>query len=228
MEQFISHKSNAEAMVKGVVPTQEYYLHGSILDSNRETLLYRLQGSCDGDQSKFLDHEQVFVLKGQALNAPDVNVSIRKSLLPVPSGAVRNPCQMRYTNDPDSDRSKPTMVRTCLDIAVNEDQILQYLKSLGFSFEYEFVSKGYVFRRGRTKISVSKIHRVLVKGQTEKIEPLTESNLIEFSCTAPAGTEHLQDEIKAYADQLKPHVNIDKQDVKRLVSTPGFQNNPNA
>lgn len=40
---------------------------------------------------------------------------------------------MRYTNDPDSDRSKPTMVRTCIDMAVNEEQILPYLSSLGFS-----------------------------------------------------------------------------------------------
>jgi len=49
---------------------QEYLLQGSILETNREMLLHRLNGLCDmvdTGPEKFHDHEMVFVLSKKRL-----------------------------------------------------------------------------------------------------------------------------------------------------------------
>jgi len=49
-----------------VAPVQEYLLQGSILDSNRDLLLHRLNGLCDNIDTgpeKFHDQELVYTLR---------------------------------------------------------------------------------------------------------------------------------------------------------------------
>ena len=70
--------------------------------------------------------------------------------------------------------------------------------------------------------SVSKIHKI---GQgppppnggppQEALEPLTGSHLVELSVLAPSGSDAVADDMKNFAEQLKPLVQMDKIDPRR-------------
>ena len=71
------------------------------------------------------------------------------------------------------------------------------------------------------KITVSKIHKI---GQgppnpngppQEALEPLTVSHLVELSVLAPSGSDAVADDMKNFAEQLKPLVQMDKIDPRR-------------
>lgn len=72
------------------------------------------------------------------------------------------------------------------------------------------------------KITVSKIHKI---GQgppppgggppQEALDPLTGSHLVELSVLAPSGSEAVADDMKNFAEQLKPLVQMDKIDPRR-------------
>lgn len=54
------------AMKSNIVPSQEYLLQGSVLDSAVEVLLHRLRGLCDNVDSgpeTFHDHEMCFSIR---------------------------------------------------------------------------------------------------------------------------------------------------------------------
>ena len=83
--------------------------------------------------------------------------------------------------------------------------------------EFEYVAKGFVFRKGRMKVTVSKIHKV-AQGPPppngappqEALEPLTGSHLVELSVLAPSGSDAVADDMKNFAEQLRPLVSLDK------------------
>ena len=72
------------------------------------------------------------------------------------------------------------------------------------------------------KITVSKVHKI---GQgppppnggppQEALEPLTASHLVELSVLAPSGSDAVADDMKSFAEQLKPLVHMDKTDPRR-------------
>lgn len=112
-------------------------------------------------------------------------------------------------------------MRSCYDIACSENAV-EFLTELGCRLEFEYVAKGFVFRKGRMKITVSKIHKVasgppLPNGgpPAEALEALTASHLVELSVLAPSGSDAVADDMKNFADQLKPLVNMDKIDPRR-------------
>ena len=55
-------------------------------------------------------------------------------------------------------------------------------------------------------------------GQFVDHQPLTSSYLVELSVVAPSGQDGLAEEVKAFADQLKPLVFLDKIDHRRVPS----------
>ena len=114
-------------------------------------------------------------------------------------------------------------MRSCYDISCSENAV-EFLTELGCRMEFEYVSKGFVFRKGRMKITVCKIHRVGQQNaqQTpqpgppqEALEPLTASHLVELSVLAPSGSDAVADDMKSFAEQLKPLVQMDKVDPRR-------------
>ncbi len=118
---------------------------------------------------------------------------------------------------------RATSVRSCYDISCSENAV-EFLTELGCRMEFEYVSKGFVFRKGRMKITVCKIHRVGQQNaqQTpqpgppqEALEPLTASHLVELSVLAPSGSDAVADDMKSFAEQLKPLVQMDKVDPRR-------------
>lgn len=59
----------------------------------------------------------------------------------------------------------------------------------------------------------------------DSVETVSQSYLVELSVLAPSGQESVAEDMKAFAEQLKPLVQLDKIDYKRLphVSLPWKQ-----
>lgn len=120
--------------------------------------------------------------------------------------------------------NRPTVVRSCYDIACS-DNAVEFLLELGCRLEFEFVAKGYLFRKGRMKVTVSKLFKSIrtpggPAGPSESLEPLSQSHLVELSVLAPSGNDAVADDMKNFAEQLKPIVILDKIDPKRAMNMP--------
>ncbi|XP_070805808.1 mediator of RNA polymerase II transcription subunit 18 isoform X1 [Pituophis catenifer annectens] len=184
---------------------------GSVLDQSLESLLHRLRGLCDNmEPETFVDHEMVFLLKGQ--QASPFVLRTRRSM--DKPGA---PWHLRYLGQPEmGDKNRHALVRNCVDIATS-DNLTDFLVEMGFRMDHEFVAKGHVFRKGIMKIVVYKIFRILLPGNTDNIEPLSLSYLVELNIVAPAGQDMVSDDMRSFAEQLKPLVHLEKIDPKRLM-----------
>merc|ERR1719318_1613145 len=101
------------------------------------------------------------------------------------------PWQLRYVGQPEMSQ-KATIVRSC----------------------YDFTSKGSIFRKGRIKVTVSKVYKI-VGAAMDNLEPVTGSHLVELSVLAPSGQDAVGEDMKNFADQLKPLVMLDKFDLRR-------------
>ncbi|XP_023233826.1 mediator of RNA polymerase II transcription subunit 18-like isoform X1 [Centruroides sculpturatus] len=183
-----------------IAQQQEYLLQGSIMDTSCEVLLHRLRGLCDNADTTpetFHDYEIVFQIRGPT-GTPLV-LRTRQAL-----DHIGMPWHTRYVGQPEvGDKSRATLVRSCIDVGTSSN-IVQFLNELGFRADYEFVLKGYMFRKGRMKVTVAKVCKILQQGNPESIEPVSQSYLVELSVVAPAGQDALADEMKAFAEQLKP------------------------
>lgn len=108
------------------------------------------------------------------------------------------------------------MVRSCIDVACSE-KICDFLTEMGFKLAFTYLASGYVFKKGRMKVIVAKVAKEgdgTVNGEQQEF--ITNSYLVEVSVVAPSGQDALGDEIRSFADQLKPLVNLDKIDSRRL------------
>jgi mediator of RNA polymerase II transcription subunit 18 len=197
-------------------PQQEFLLQGSILDEHRGLLLNRLKGlcdMCDSPPEKFHDHEMVFALRGPP-SVQAVILGVRHAL-----DYPDDPWHIRYIGQADvGDRSRHTLVRSCVDVGTTEN-IRQFLSEMGFTLDYEYVIKGFLFRRGRLKVTVSKLNKITSPGNPEMVEPLSTSHLVELSVVALQGQDQIQEDMKNFAEQLKPLVNLEKVDHRRLQSS---------
>lgn len=198
-----------------IVPHQEYLLQGSIVDSSCEVLLHRLRGLCDNadePSETFHDYEMVFQTRGST-GTPLV-LRARQAL-----DHPKMPWHLRYVGQSEvGDKNRATMVRTCIDVGTSNN-VVAFLNELGFRLDYEFVMKGFMFRKGRMKVTVAKVYRMLQQNNPETIEPVSQSYFVELSVVAPSGQDELADEMKAFSEQLKPLVQLDKMDHRRLQHT---------
>lgn len=196
------------AMKVNIIPDQEYLLQGSVLDTHVDVLNHRLKGLCDNvdiGQETFHEKEMVFSIRGTA--SQPLTLRVRHSLDP----NSRIPWQLRYVGQPELG-NRPTVVRSCYDIACSEN-ILEFLTELGCRLEFEYVAKGFLFRKGRIKVTVSKCFKP--GSATESSEPISTSHLVEMSVLAPSGNDSVAEDMKSFADQLQPLVLLDKYDPRR-------------
>lgn len=129
------------------------------------------------------------------------------------------PYQLRYVGQPEM-AQRPTVVRSSLDIACTPS-IIEFLTELGCRVDFEYINRGYMFRKGRMKVTVSKIFKVTQLKPGESFnEPISQSYLVELSVLAATGQEAIGEDMKAFAEQLRPLVNLDKIDFKRLGNIP--------
>jgi mediator of RNA polymerase II transcription subunit 18 len=201
-------------MRSSAVLNQEYLLQGSIVDAHRDLLLHRLTALCDSVDTgteKFHDHEIVYSLKATPA-VPAVILRVRHAL-----DRPEEPWHIRYVGQADAgDRSRHTLLRSCIDIGVSEN-VQQFLSQMGFGIDFEYVVKGYLFRKGRLKVTVSKILKVQTPGNTESADqPFTGSYLVELSVVATYGQDQIQEDMKNFAEQLKPLVLLEKIDHRRI------------
>lgn len=166
---------------------------------------------CDNVESgpeHFSDYEVCFSLRLPNQTAP-LALRVRKAL------DQDAPFQLRYLGQPEgmADRNRPTLVRSCIDIACTAS-IVEFLTELGFRMEFEYRVTGYMFRKGRMKITISKIFKTpSVPGGGETI---SQSYLVELSVLAPSGQDAIAEDMRQFAEQLKPLVQLEKIDHKRL------------
>lgn len=197
-----------------VAPLQEYLLQGSILDTHCDLLLHRLSGLCDNIDTgpeNFHDQDLVYTLRAMPA-VPPVILRVRHAIdLP------DDPWHIRYIGQSDiGNKSRNTLIRSCLDIGTSVN-IGKFLSEMGFVLEYEYIVKGYMFQKGRLKITVSKILKVHSSGNPDIVDTFTGSHLVELSIVTAHCHEQIQDDIKNFADQLKPLVHLEKIDHKRLL-----------
>ncbi|XP_050408819.1 mediator of RNA polymerase II transcription subunit 18 [Patella vulgata] len=200
-----------------IAPQQEYLLQGSIVDLHREVLIHRLRGLCDNADKQpetFSDHEMVFVLRGATAQQNPVLFRVRRSLDPPDDPSWH----IRYLGTSEiGDKNRHTLVRACFDVACSNN-VVKFLNEMGFRSDHEYCVKGYFFHKGRMKVTVSKIYRMVQTGAPDgnTQEAMTQSSLVELSVVAPAGQEQIADDMKNFAEQLKPLVQLEKVDQKRL------------
>lgn len=124
------------------------------------------------------------------------------------------PYQLRYIGQPElGDRTRPTLVRSSIDVSCTAS-IVEFLTELGCRVDFEFTIKGYMFRKGRMKVTVSKIFKV------NSSDAISQSYLVELSVLAPSGHDAIAEDMRQFAEQLKPLVQLDKIDYKRLGHMP--------
>jgi len=202
------------ALKTNIVPNQEYLLQGSIVDSAVDILLHRLRGLCDNTDigpESFHDHEACFQLvsSGPQQTQP-LTLRVRRAV-----DDPTSPWHLRYVGNPEmGDKNRPTMVRSVLNVACGSD-VVEFLKELGCRREYDFVTKGYIFRKGRLKILVGKLFRYEAGKSAHDLEPVTASHYVEMSVVTPSGQDVVGEDMKNLAEQLKPLVHLDKVDHRR-------------
>lgn len=132
---------------------------------------------------------------------------------------VDAPYQLRYIGQQElGDRSRPTLVRNSLDIACTSS-VVEFLTELGCRVDFEYTNRGYMFCKGRMKITVSKIFNPAKPGEIYN-EPISQSYLVELSVLAPTGQDAIAEDMRMFAEQLKPLVQLEKMDYKRLGNIP--------
>ncbi|GFS24259.1 mediator of RNA polymerase II transcription subunit 18, partial [Elysia marginata] len=128
------------------------------------------------------------------------------------------PDHIRYLGQAEmGDRTRPTLVRACLDVACSSN-VREFLTEMGFRMDHDYVAKGIFFRKGRMKVLVYKIFRLIQPGSTDQknLEQLGNSHLVELSVVAPLGQEQIGEDMKNFSEQLKPLVTLEKFDHRRL------------
>ncbi|XP_017886070.1 mediator of RNA polymerase II transcription subunit 18 [Ceratina calcarata] len=205
--------SLSAALRSNIIPNQEYLLQGSVLDSAVEVLLHRLRGLCDNVDTgpeTFNDHEMCFSIRG---SEQPLLLRVRRAL-----DYQDMPWQLRYIGQHElGDKSRPTIVRSSLDIATS-NTVVEFLTELGCRLDFEYIARGYMFRKGRMKVTVSKIFKMGQQGKIpEGMEAISQSYLVELSVLAPSGQDAIAEDMRIFAEQLKPLVQLEKIDYKRLV-----------
>lgn len=203
------------ALSSNIIPNQEYLLQGSVLDVAVEVLLHRLRGLCDNVDSgpeTFHDHELCLSLRGNG-NVPPLLLRVRRAL-----DVIDAPYQLRYVGQPElGDKSRPTVVRSSIDVACS-NTVVDFLCELGCRVDFEYIVRGYMFRKGRMKVTVSKIFKMapMTTKPGESVEPISQSYLVELSVLAPSGQDAIAEDMRLFAEQLRPLVQLEKIDYKRL------------
>ncbi|XP_071809079.1 mediator of RNA polymerase II transcription subunit 18-like [Asterias amurensis] len=200
---------NLGTLTSSNVPSlQEFVLQGSVVDSACEAVLHRLRALCDNADRPpelFRDHEMVYLLRISSGPGNPMVLRARHSL-----EHPNMPWQLRYVGQSDiSDKSRLVTVRSFLDCATS-DHLPNFVTDIGFRLDHEFVAEGHMFRKGKMKVTITKIYKILNPGNLDALEPLSVSRLVELSIIAPSGTEGIGEDMRLFAEQLKPLVTMEK------------------
>jgi mediator of RNA polymerase II transcription subunit 18 len=152
------------------------------------------------------------VYSTETLNEPVISLRVRHAL-----DKPTLPYILRYVSKPEINESNPTAIRTCIDVAVTNN-VVEFITMMGFRMDYDFIARGYMFKKGAIKVSVIKIFKLKYtkKCCEPNLETLTRSYLVEASIMAPTGQVVEAEEIRLFAEKLRPIVHLEKIDLARI------------
>lgn len=216
----VSHVGESiEAALKSqIVPDQEFLLQGSVLDTSLGVVIDRLRGLCDNADilpETFHDHEVVFVLKDfNAMSTPGpasqgVMLRVRRAM-----DYPELPYQLRYVGYPELG-NYPAILRNCLDVPVSSN-VCEFLTEMGAKLDHEFIAKGFIMKKGRIKVTVFKMYKMGTGMAKDNLEPMTMSHMVELSVLTTKTDMSVAEDLRALADQLKPLVQLERIDYRRL------------
>ena len=70
-----------------------------------------------------------------------LNLRLRRTIDPAIASTGEVPWQLRYIGQPEIGNNRPTIVRSCYDIACSENAV-EFLAELGCRLEFEYIAKG--------------------------------------------------------------------------------------
>ncbi|XP_071954944.1 mediator of RNA polymerase II transcription subunit 18-like isoform X2 [Antedon mediterranea] len=127
-----------------------------------------------------------------------------------------SPWQLRYLGQPEmGDKSRGAAMRSYLDTCTGPN-LPDFLTEIGFKMDYEVVCKGYMFRKGKMKITITKVFKIVNPGSFDKLEAVSNSHLVELSVVVSAASDAITEDIKSFSEQLKPIVTMEKVDPRKL------------
>lgn len=203
-----------------LVPDQEFLLQGSVLDTAVRDLLDRLRGLCDNADilpETFNDHEIVFSLKDFSGTGSSGSGEVLRARRAIDHPEL--PWYLRYVGFPETG-NYPAILRKCLDVSVSSN-VCEFLKELGAKVDHEFVTKGYILKKGRIKVTVFKLFKINPTQQPggkegNNLEAVSVSHLVELSVLTTKTDTAVADDLRTLADHLKPLVHLEKIDYRRV------------
>jgi len=194
--------------------THEYLLQGSIIDSAVDTLSQRIKGLADPKHESFHEQEMVFALKAQGGCINQLHLRFKNN--PEISAIYH----MRYVGNPEPENVNtgpfPVMCRKVIESFTKSNDMMNFIRAIGFRYEYGYVREGKVFTKGHLKITVAKISKTDTPGDSSQTHNLTNSQLVEISTMGPPGDLTIAKALKDFADQLRPLVRLEKMDYHQL------------
>ncbi len=140
------------------------------MDQHVDVLRHRLRGLCDNadeagsggvDGSSgcetFHEREMVFSIQGTA--SQPLCLRVRRPAVTQTEESQQSCWQLRYIGQPEL-VNRSTVVRSCYDIACGENAV-EFLTELGCRLDYEFVARGFLFRKGRMKVRGRKLKIII-------------------------------------------------------------------
>lgn len=184
----------------------EYVLYGSVSPANHSALLHRLRGLCTGATTggvSFTDREITYKIEAGSSSS---KLKVRQSL-----DTPEAPWHLVYHGQLElGDSSRPAGVRTVISAACSHT-LTDCLREMGFLPIGELVLKGQVFRKGGVKALVFTMYQ---PGDTdmESTQPFSQTYLVELTAFASSNQDRASDELRNFAECLKPIVNMEKTD----------------
>ena len=86
-------------------------------------------------------HPKVHLAYSQGTTSVPLNLRLRRTIDPAIASTGEVPWQLRYIGQPEIGNNRPTIVRSCYDIACSENAV-EFLAELGCRLEFEYIAKG--------------------------------------------------------------------------------------
>lgn len=113
-----------------------------------------------------------------------------------------------------NDKNRAATMRNCIEVDTN-DSITSFLEQIGFQFDHETILRGFLFRKGAMRITVSRLHKIPERGVFSNMLPMTDSYLVELTLNTLVQQDSLCLEMRAFAEHLKPIVLLEEIEPKR-------------
>uniref|UniRef100_A0A914CC05 Mediator of RNA polymerase II transcription subunit 18 n=1 Tax=Acrobeloides nanus TaxID=290746 RepID=A0A914CC05_9BILA len=141
---------------------------------------------------------------------PDVTVRIRRKF-----NRDSHLWHWRYVAAPEPDIHCPTIVRKVIDSVGASSNLMEFVKNLGLRMDYEYITQGELFIKGKIKIFLNRISYTEKPGNYDKnfLKPVTnDSYLVEASIAVPDNQEYSSaaKNLRDFCDQLLPLCNLKK------------------